>query len=353
MSPLSAHVAHIGHLARPAALEQLLADRHEVLRKPARRLAADVAPFLEQALHFHEVACRADVRVRPVLQYYAYLNFAVAVVLIYKPPGWEQYRKHGAEDLSRTLKKLSLSSPIVQMRPGAVPLFHSVISSAPASTSRLTLRDLLVQIPMVALELNQTFGIRPLAARVTTGLQESGEAPNQRIVAYCHLNLIDPANAPTWSPGNATLPTKRFQRAIPELGSRFRVVEKQPHLVRLESTQHWTPGNRDRAERFLEETTFKACNFGGQQVNNNLSVEFMWRFERSSQILPTLTAALLLSFCLASLSRYRANVVNRVDSSKINLLCEVFASEADGFMIPAFRNLLYAETMYVHASTYT
>ena len=98
---------------------------------------------------------------------------------------------------------------------------------------------------------------------------------------------------------------------------------------------------------------FRACNFGGQQVNGNLSVEFMWRFERASPILPTLTAGLLLSFVLASLSRYRANIVNRVESSKVNLLCEVFSSEADGFMIPAFRNLLYAETMYANAAAYT
>ncbi len=98
---------------------------------------------------------------------------------------------------------------------------------------------------------------------------------------------------------------------------------------------------------------FRACNFGGQFANASLVVEYMWRFDRSSPILPTMTAGLLLSFALASLSRYRANVLDRVESSKVNLLCEVFSSESDGFMIPAFRNLLYAETMYATTSEYT
>ncbi len=98
---------------------------------------------------------------------------------------------------------------------------------------------------------------------------------------------------------------------------------------------------------------FKACNFGAQHVNANLTVEYLWRFDRSSPILPTLTAGLLLSFVLASLARYRANILDRVESSKVNLLCEVFASEADGFMLPAFRNLLYAETMYAATVAYT
>lgn len=308
---------------------------------------------MDQALHFYEAATGANVRVRPVLQYYAYLNFAVAVVLVYKPPGWEQYRRHGAEDLSRPLKKLSLSSPIVHVHQGAVPLFHSVLSGAPLPTTYLTLKDLLVAIPMVALELKQTFDVGPLAVKVTSGLENIGDGDGQRVGAFCQLLLIDPNNPPHWNAGSNTLPVKRFCRAIPELAAGFRVAHKESHRVVLKSKQQWTVGNRARAERFREETMFRACNFGGQFANASLVVEYMWRFDRSSPILPTMTAGLLLSFALASLSRYRANVLDRVESSKVNLLCEVFSSESDGFMIPAFRNLLYAETMYATTSEYT
>ena len=353
MTPVGAHAAHIRHLSRPSALEQLLIERHALTGAVARRRSFEVAPFLEQALHFYESACRSDVRVRSVLQYYAYLNLAVGIVLVYRPSGWEQFRKHGAEDHTRSLKKLSLSSGVVQMRPGAVPLFHSVLSTAVAPTRRLTLRNLLVHIPMVALELKEAFSIRPLAVRVGFSLEDRGIPPNHKVSAVIRLNLCDTNNPPTWSPGTATLPVNRFRQAIPELGSQFRITQHQKHLTEFESNQNWTPGNRERAQAFLEDVAFRAANFGGQFVGPNLNVEYLWRFERTSPILPTLTAGLLLSFVLASLSRYRANILDRVESSKVNLLCEVFASEADGFMIPAFRNLLYREAMYVNPTPYT
>ena len=50
------------------------------------------------------------------------------------------------------------------------------------------------------------------------------------------------------------------------------------------------------------------------------------------------SASLLLSFTLASLARYRPHLVDSVEASKLNLVFEVFQNEADGFMIPMFRN---------------
>src|SRR4029077_1490512 len=186
----------------------------------------------------------------------------------------------------------------------------SILSTALAPRRRLTLRDLLIPISMVALELKDAFGVRPLAVRVNSNLMDRGDAPNQKVVAIVRLNLIDPHNAPTWSPGTAILPSHRFRRAIPELASQFRVTQNQQHSIEFESIQQWSPGNRQRAQEFLNEIAFRVANFGGQQVNDNLSVEYLWRFERSSPILPTVTAGLLLSFVLASLARYRANILD-------------------------------------------
>src|SRR5262249_52401123 len=106
MDPIAAHVAYLRHLVRPSVLEQLLRDRHGCTKGKSKALASDIAPFLDQALLFYDSSRNIPLRVRPVLQYYAYLNFAVATVLIYEPNGWQQYRKHGAEDLTKSLQRI-------------------------------------------------------------------------------------------------------------------------------------------------------------------------------------------------------------------------------------------------------
>jgi len=353
MGPVEAHIAHIRHLARPPALHQFLRDRHRFTSPEARAKASEVAPFVEQALSFHDSSRTTPLRVRPVLQYYTYLNLAVAIVLVYRPNKWQTYRKHGAEDLTRNLKKISLSSPVVQVREGAVTLFHSIISDAALSSRRLTLRDLLLPIPMVSSELRHLFDVKSLALEVSHGTRISRDGSNEWVTSSFGFKLISPENQPTFDPGSANFPLGRLYRAAPALKSQYTLKQKHRHSAEFESRQRWTVSNRERAEKYHDDLALRIINFGGQQVDQNRAEHFMWRFDSTSDLLPALTASLLLSFTLASLARYRANVLDRVEGSKINLLCEVFSNEADGFIIPAFRNLLYAESMYMSASQFT
>jgi hypothetical protein len=140
---------------------------------------------------------------------------------------------------------------------------------------------------------------------------------------------------------------------MPSLKSQYLPQQIEPHTRTFESQNEWTAGNKERAERFHIDMALKFLNFGGQIVDSRGVVQYLWWLEPNSNILPTLTAGLLLSFVLTSLSRYRANLLDRVESSKINIIHEVFANEADGIVIPALRNLLYAETMYIETVGYT
>jgi len=352
MDPVSVHVAHIRHLAKPSALEHFLSDRHGLGQEICRKLARQVAPFLEQALEFHDASMAAPLRVRPVFQYYSYLNLAVALVLIYQPTGWQEFRKHGVEDITQNLRSISLSSPLIRARRGAVTLFHSIISTQQLPKGRITLRDLLVPIPMVASELEHAFGLRSLFLSVRGQALIEGEGPSQAARSCFTFQLLD-SSKPVGAPGKARFPLKRIYDAMPDLKTQYRAQQRQGHSRTFQSVQKWTPGNKERADKFHNEMAFKFFNYGGQEGNPNRGLHFGWRVWPNSQLLPTLTAGILLSFALSSLARYRANILDRVEGSKIHLLFEIFANEADGFLIPAMRNLLYAETLYVHRAELT
>jgi hypothetical protein len=122
------------------------------------------------------------------------------------------------------LSKVGVLSKVVQVRPGTITVFHAVLSDGLLPQTPLTLKDLLVPIPMVSVELAHAFGIKPLG--------------------------------------------------------------------------------------------------------------------------------LLLAFALASLYRYRPNLLDSIESSKISLIFDVFLNEADGFLLPAFRNLIYGELLCLHRSRF-
>ncbi len=231
-------------------------------------------------------------------------------------------------------------------------LFHSIISDGRLPAGNITLRDLLVPIPMVAAELEHAFGIRTLSLDVSGEVRLAGEGPSQTAKSYFTFRLLDRKNQPSGDPGNAKFPLKRLYGAMPTLKSQYRAQQRKGHTRTFESLQKWTASNKERADRFHNEMAIRFVNFGGQQVDNG-KLDYFWLVEPNSELFPTLTSGLLLSFVLASLSRYRANVLDHVESSKINLLFEVFTSESDGFLIPAMRNLLYAEALYVGTSDFT
>lgn len=350
MDPVAAHTAHLRHLTNPATLERLAIERHGFNRRDARKVTREAAAFIHQGLQFIESSEAGSPRVRPVTQYYGYLNLAVACVLLYRPKDWEQYRMHGAIDLSRELTNIALGTEVVKARKGAIPLFHSIISSGSLPVSPLRLRDLLVAVPNVGAELEHNFGLQVFLLEIS-GDVAADEGNGSRVSS----TFTSEVRTPSGRPGNieARFPARRMGSAMPILREHYRLKSKETAKRVYVSKSNWSEQNRERAERFHQKVALKLVNFGGQQVGDDGTVANFWRFRPNTPLIPTLTAGLLLGFVLASLSRYRANVLSSVQNSKMNLLCEVFASEASGVMIPAFRNLLYGETMFIRRTAFT
>jgi hypothetical protein len=347
MEPVAAHLAHLRHLARPSGLQKVLRDVHEYPARDAKRLAEQVAPFVEQALNFHEVSRQAVARVRPLLQYYSYLNFAVAAVLIFRPPSWQDYKHHGAQDVARSLSRLTLASEIVRVRKGAISLFHSIVGGGPLPSRNLTFRELVVPLPMLAAELDEFFRVRPLKLVVTASIQPPAAGDITHLANVYELKVHDEYEEHRRAGFLKRFPSKRLNGMMPVLTTAFSRSDVSDAVRRYISTQTWTTGHRDRAVRSLEESGLQLVNFGGQLVDPEGSVQYFWRFDSRCALIPTATAGLLLSFALSSIVRYRANLLDRVESSKANLICEIFTSEAEGFMIPIFRNLLHGRAAHM------
>lgn len=344
MSPIESHAAYLRHLSRPSALLPFLRERHGILAKDARAMAAEVSPFIEQGLAFYDASRTASMRVRPVLQYYGYLNFAAAVVLVYRPDGWQGYRVHGAEDVTRSLRNINASSPVVRIKRGTLTLFHSIIAECPLPKNKLSLKHLMVPIPMVAAELNHVCGLQASMVIFRDHLFESDSESGKHVHSRFEFLQLSPGLG---ARERSTPPDKLLRNIAPALFNDFDASVTNDGFRAFISKQRWTIGNRARAEAFHSACKFRICNFGGQSRAADGTVAHVWRIAPPIPVLPTLTASLLLSFALSSLCRYRANILDRVENSKVNLLCEVFANESDGFIIPAMRNLLYRELLTV------
>jgi hypothetical protein len=356
MHPVDAHLAHLHNLARPAGLASVLRSGHQQTAKDARLLAETIAPFIRQGLNFHEAARTCERLVRPVLLYYAYLNLAAAAVRIWRPPNWEGFRSHGARDLTHKLPRLSLSSEVVKVERGTLTLFHSILSSAPLEGRVFTLRELLSPIHMVSHELSQ-FGVRPFILEVTSALPDREVDAKPGVASTLTFRVRDPeSNGSEWSVAYTgrpvAFPKRQLLAALPQLATEFQLEQSGKVFRTYRSKQIWTASNKARAEKFHHRATFLARNFGGQLLTETGTLRYAWVFEPGATLVPTMSAALLVSFVLASLARYRADLLERVDSSRVSLLCEVFASEADSFMIPAFRSILCGELVILSERKY-
>jgi len=99
------------------------------------------------------------------------------------------------------------------------------------------------------------------------------------------------------------------------------------------------------------EKCMKLINFGGHRFIEQTLMEprvkciYSWSTVSRKRLLPTLTAALLLSFGLSSIARYRPILWKHIEDSELNILINVFIHESDGMFIPTFRNLLFREEM--------
>lgn len=224
MGPLKGHLAHIRNLASPAGLAPVLKERHGFRGQEAREFSKTISPFIAQGLQFFEASNHANHRVRPVLQYYAYLNLAVATVLIFRPPNWHAYRSHGAEDFTRSLKTISLSSKVVRVRKGVITLFHSILCAGALPKGPIRLKDLLIPIRMISSELHHAFNIAPLTLTVNGRVQEMGDPGKQKVASCFDLEIVKGPH----HRNPVRFPSMRIGSAMPILRDSYDMVKKQP-----------------------------------------------------------------------------------------------------------------------------
>lgn len=345
-SPLQAHVAHLRHLSKAATVWRVLHDRHHFVKTEAKQSADLLAAFVAQGLEFHEGSRVVRHSVRPVLQYYGYLNFAVATILAYRPPNYQSYKSHGVNDRTASLRKLELSSPVVKVSAGAVPLFHEILSDAPIRGKTFKLREFLVAIPQVSVELRDAFQIETNTLRVTTSTFSEGKADSARSRSQVQFDLILP---PSRSVRTAPFPRSVVEKAMPMLVSayRYKFGSSQQAIYRSKKSRK----NRERRKgaKAHQANCLRLINFGGQGTDM-AGLCYRWTYIPKVPMIPTMTAALLNSFFLASVFRYRPRLARSLEESRLNVLADVFVNEADAFMLPAFRNLLYREEMVFSAA---
>jgi len=338
ISPIQAHVAHLRHLSTPDAAQRLLRDRFGMPAREARTEGRLVSSHIEQALVFHAHSMAASPRIRPLLQYYCYLNLAVALILSYRPANYQQYRRHGVEDQSHRLRSLELSSILVKVRKGAVPVFHSILSAEPIVGRHFRFNELAGSIPLIKYELSDLFRMRCQTISVMDSVANDASGNCWSELSF---KCIDVEGQP------ANLTKNRLERAIPELRQFFTIIDQKKDRLQYRSRNSWP--NQDAAQAWHSQKSLKAINYGGHRIyigpalQFDLKSEYQWHGLAGKPLLPTLTATLLLAFALASIARYRPSIERDVEKTSLSILLDIFIAEADSIVIPSMRNLLYRE----------
>lgn len=335
--PLVSYLAQIRLLCSSQNLITILHEEHSMTKLAAQKLSKEVSPFLQQGLAFYDTAIKAPLSVKPVIQYYAYLNFASAIVRIYQPPNWQSLKSHGVEDLTRSKNKIGLNTDVVKIYNGVVPLFHALISDEPINGDKLSLKTIFSAIPMMSGELRQFFNQSIFAIDIDQSVQ--------MVKNYYRSSITYKISPEMKTP----LPVRKLFRAVPSLRTEYQLYQKTSELRQYISRKKWSQNNKMRAEQFHNRQVFKMINYGSTWVDPiSHRVYLEWTFNPQTRMLPVLTASLILSFALSSLSRYRAKLLTLSENTRLLSMFEVFINESDYFMIPAFRNLLYGDSLHIN-----
>lgn len=340
MNRLDGHIAHLRHLSNKSVVLSVLKERHNYTQHHARQYCDIISAYINQALNFHHQSTESNLMIRPVLQYYAFLNLSVAIILTYKPPNWNQYKSHGVIDRTHALTRLGLTSNILRLRSGAVPLFNSVISEVPLPLNKDFRLDQIVSgFHMAHLELEKFFGKISESVLV----KDSVIALN----SYFHSSLSF-----TFHRGGAQARFNKgkLEAAIPSLRTLYRRNIVNGNTSRYISRQRWQTENTALSNH--ANMCFRMINFGGSDVEHT-SNEYTWRGLRGAPYMPTLTSILLTSFALSSIARYRSNMIRSISDLPIQLIVDVFLQEADALFIPAIKNLMYREEIFLAQPDYS
>lgn len=344
LPPLDAHVAHLRHLTNQRVAREFLEQRHRV---PGRELRATTklwAAHIHQALEFHMESRSAPMTIRPVLQYYCYLNLAVATILAKRPPNANQYRQHGVEDKTHAVSQLDLSSVLLRVKKkGAVPLFHSLLSDVSLEDRRLRFGQVIAGFHMCGHELVEAFNKEVQ----TFAVQESvAEEAGQWYSVFKFSELRGDQAVRVRQPG-------KLERAMPLLVSNYSRDVADPTHTQYRSTNSW--GTESAALRIHRQNGMKLANYGGHSVIStpgSAQPVYAWRGVSRRPLMPTLSSTLLMAFSLASICRYRPMLLRSAMQSSIALLINTFVNEADAVFIPSLRNMLYCEELTISSVEY-
>ena len=336
MSPLEAHAAHLRHLSSSDAAERLLQGKFAGTHKNTRESGAIVSAHVGQALEFYELGLKAPWTIRPVLQYYCYLNLAIAVVAAYRPSDVHNCRWHGVTDKSHLLSSIDLNSVLVRVNErGAIPLFHSLISGDGIEKSTFTLKQLVGAVRNLQFELSEIFDISLNRILVVDDIVPDVEL--RRFRSQVAFQRLDP---------DTVLSKPRIEKAMPDLVDQYDLKSHNTDLLLYQSQTDWdTIGDASQMHRT---NCMRLINYGGGFVldqNGESSLKYMWHGLPDCDFVPTLTASLILSFGLASICRYRPRVARLIEDSELYSLLDIFIREADGTVFPAMRNLLFREEL--------
>lgn len=305
----------------------------------ANATAKVITSHVAQALDFYDAGCSASHRVRPVLQYYCFLNLAVAAIYAYRPPNHLNVRRHGASDTTQSLRTLEPGSRVVETTRGAIPLLDAVVGGGAVGNRSFRVIDLLAAIPFTSIE---------VADALKVG------------VSTVHVEVIPQAETdggPFWlslkySLGSSQEGSRRLQRVprqaleagFPELRTTYRIEEQTKSRVVYRTRRTWAQSADMRDWR--RNNLLRLLNPGAEVFIPQRFHYLLYTCSRVP-ILPCLTAAMLLSFVAASILRYRPSLADWIEDSRFNVIFDVFMRESDAWLLPAFRNLLFREQMFV------
>ena len=343
VSFLDAHIAHLRHLTNTGIARELLIKRFQFTAAQAKETAKLIGAHIGQSLEFHHQSRVAPITIRPVLQYYSYLNLAVATILAYRPPNYNQYRQHGVEDRTHALSSLDLSSIVLRVKQkGAVPLFHAIISDVPLKNQRFRFGQLAAGFHMISHELETQFGKTPQAIQVID------EVKNISGSWYSEFSFTSFVGVK-----KAKIAPKKLEDAMPLLAADYQIEPSADEQIIYRSVASWS--NQAEATRVHKTNGLKLINFGGHSFPpvGRPQCAYAWRGVSRVSLLPTLTSLMLLAFTLASVARYRPALLHKALNSPINLIVDTFIQEADAIYIPTIRNLLYREEIAVGQINYS
>lgn len=342
---------HLRHLTTPKTLSKIASSRHGLPKQIARSISPTVSNYIARGLEFYSAIATSPRSVRPVLEYYAFLNFSVACVCISRPALANSTKSHGISDVSYKLNRVELGSTVATIKHGALSSFHSLFCERSLANTSLRLRDLIGAIPFISSEAESVFKIKPV--KIVPVLNQVLNDDNRATLGF----RADSSFGQYTTLGGTALKS-RIEEYFPSLQTDFVLTTTGKHTVLYNSASTWPKNSDTDFLNFVGKWNLLLTNplsvdiyKSGTISNPTYQSESSWFLYKRSPILPTPTACLALYFWLSSLFRYRADLIESIDPP-IRLLIETFAAEARLRMLSMFRNLLYMENLIVEFETH-